>query len=1028
MTVVLPAGTVVRIKNDPGRSGVTTGKTRARGDDTYYQVHFPEGRQYLPGYELEEAGDGNDDVYDLIAKGRYGMLNDFRRNLTQIQLSGRLANLVYSMDTTNTDFYAYQYKPVLSFLESPSNGLLIADEVGLGKTIEAGLIWTELRARFDARRLLVVCPAMLCEKWRRELDTRFAVRAEVMSSGELLRELAHDRHAVADGKAVICSIQGIRPPRDWEDPKTTTDAAKLARFLRDAADSEPLIDMVIVDESHYLRNPETQAARLGALLRDVSDAMVLLSATPINLKSDDLFHQLRLVDPDFFGHERSFPEVLAANEPLVRARAIVLDENGTAEDVIESLQEAQEYDVLADNAQLAELIDGAVNSAALATPEGRVRVANRIERINLLAHAVTRTRKRDVRELRVVRAPHSHFVAMSAAERDLYDRVTDAIVEYALAQGVVEGFLLAGPQRRVASCMVAAVRSWQHRSEGSSDERYEDFGSDDDLDGHPLTQHIIRSVLPHVDVAALESNDTKYAEFRRLVLGYLNEHPDEKMVVFSYFPATLEYLAERMRGDGIHGDVLHGSTSRPKDEVIDEFRGDPRCRILFSSEVASEGVDLQFCRVLVNYDLPWNPMKVEQRIGRIDRVGQHAEKVSILNLGHADTIDERIYQRLLVRLKVFEQALGGMEALLGEQVRQLTSELFTRKLTAAEQQARIDQTAKAVEANRQQQDELEQNASSMIAHGGYILEQVQAAYQFKKRVTSRDLEVYVHDYLAKYASGYVFRQLTDDQPVYEVKLSPDMREALDQYMRRHRLYGQSRLATGDVVRCRFRNRISSPATGEEVISQLHPLVRYISADLKARNEAYHQLVALRVSRAGLERPVTPGIYVFAVQRWSFAGLREEEVLRARAINMDTGAVLAADDAFDVLNSARVAGDDWPAAKNRLVAAPVEDLVDQCSDELAHDFDAATHERKLDNQDRVNFQIKGAERHRDRQVAIQKRLLDAYRAQGRTRLVPAIEGKIRKLNGRFEDRVAQLRERSKLEFSPFPVCFGVLDVE
>jgi hypothetical protein len=354
--------------------------------------------------------------------------------------------------------------------------------------------------------------------------------------------------------------------------------------------------------------------------------------------------------------------------------------------------------------------------------------------------------------------------------------------------------------------------------------------------------------------------------------------------------------------------------------------------------------------------------------------------------------------------------------------------LFTRELTADEQQARIDQTAKAVEANRQQQDELEQNASSMIAHGGYILEQVEAAYQFKKRVTSRDLEVYVHDYLAKYATGFVFRKISDDQPVYEVKLSPDLREDLDQYMRRHRLYGQSRLATGDVVQCRFHNRIATPTLREELITQFHPLVRYISADLRARNEAYHQLVAIRVALANLERAIPPGIYAFAVQRWSFTGLREEEVLRARAINLETNEVMGADDAFDLLNAARVAGNDWPAAKNRLESAPMDELIDRCSDELASDFKSATHDRKLDNEDRVNFQIKAARRHRDRQVAIQQRLLEAYRERGRTKLIPAIEGKIRKLNERFEDRVAQLQERSRLGFSPFPVCFGVLNVE
>ncbi len=139
----MEAGQRVRLKSDPGRVGVLTGRFRELGKKTLqYQIMFPEGSSYQPEYEIEVIDSESDDPFVLLEKGRFGRVSELRRNLSHIQLSGRLANMVYSMDTTNTDFYAYQYKPVLSFLESPSNGLLIAGEVGLGKTIEAGLIWT----------------------------------------------------------------------------------------------------------------------------------------------------------------------------------------------------------------------------------------------------------------------------------------------------------------------------------------------------------------------------------------------------------------------------------------------------------------------------------------------------------------------------------------------------------------------------------------------------------------------------------------------------------------------------------------------------------------------------------------------------------------------------------------------------------------------------------------------------------------------------------------------------------------------
>ena len=118
----LPAGTIVRLVSDPSRQGVLTGKYREHAGTKKYQIAFPEGKSFQPEYEVCVVDDDNSDWSELIELGRFGRINDLRRNLTQIHLSGRLANLVYSMDATNTDFYAYQYKPVMSFLESPSNG------------------------------------------------------------------------------------------------------------------------------------------------------------------------------------------------------------------------------------------------------------------------------------------------------------------------------------------------------------------------------------------------------------------------------------------------------------------------------------------------------------------------------------------------------------------------------------------------------------------------------------------------------------------------------------------------------------------------------------------------------------------------------------------------------------------------------------------------------------------------------------------------------------------------------------------
>lgn len=155
-----------------------------------------------------------------------------RRLLTHVRLSGRLANVVYSMETANTEFFAHQFKPVLKFLNSPASGLLIADEVGLGKTIEAGLIWTELRSRYDAQRLLVLCPAVLQAKWKTELYERFGVEAEIADARrtlELLQAVAAEGRS--SGFALIGSLQGLRPRRGWDEQEEDATQAGTPREI-----------------------------------------------------------------------------------------------------------------------------------------------------------------------------------------------------------------------------------------------------------------------------------------------------------------------------------------------------------------------------------------------------------------------------------------------------------------------------------------------------------------------------------------------------------------------------------------------------------------------------------------------------------------------------------------------------------------------------------------------------------------------------------------------------------------------------
>ena len=1031
------AGTEVRLVAEPGTVGFCTGVSRQRGETLMVQVAFPGlGKTFQAAYELEPVAATPGDPFTLAAQGRYGGASHLRRNLTHIQLSGRLANLVYSMATTHTDYYAYQYKPVLAFLESPANGLLIADEVGLGKTIEAGLVWTEIRARLDARRLVVVCPAMLREKWKDELARRFGVDAELINAAELVRALQQPRSSLPDGRAIVCSLQGLRPPRGWQDDggeRSDAPRRKLAHLLRDSADGEPLIDLLVVDEAHYLRNPGSLTWRLGQLLREVSAHVLLLSATPINLSSEDLFTLLNLIDPDTFRFRDFFPDLLYRNEPLVRAREHLLDRSSTEESIKELLREAwvrmQGDGAIADrHRSLAALLETPMPAEFLEDTANRVKMANRVERVNLLGHVVVRTRKAEVSEFRVVRRPHTEVVPMTEAEERLYRQVTASIRNYARERGVSDGFLLAPPQRQVSSCMVAAVRAWR-AGEGVSDELlYEDFGVERDGDHEtPLIDTLAREVLPDVDLRELEKRDSKYQRLLSVLRGYFADEPDEKVIVFSFFRGTVKYLNERLTRDGVRAQMLMGGMTGGKQAAIDRFRDDASVRVLLSSEVAAEGVDLQFCRMLVNYDLPWNPMKVEQRIGRIDRIGQKSESIVVWNLCSAGTIDERILARLYQRLQIFERALGGLEAVLGEQIQELTGDLLSRSLSPQEENERIDRTALAIETIRDQQERLEAQAGNLIAHGGYILDAVHAAHEFSRRITDQDLFVYVRDFLERHARGHTLQQVSSGPDEVDLRLPPDVAARLADFIVARRLSGQTELATGDVRRCRFINKVQLRRERTEQISQFHPLIRFISQELDRLGESFYPVLAARLPVQWCGGTAAAGHYAFAVQRWSFRGLRTEEELRARLVDIATKVPLGEEASLNVVNQARARGEDWAAAANVLAGPPVVAALDVAGESLAGDFREAVQVRSDENYDRVAMQRESLTRHLERRLARLEQTLAVHQERGRKALVSATRGQIEKLSNRVQMQLEGLSRRAVLERSQFDVCMGVIEL-
>ena len=226
----------------------------------------------------------------------------------------------------------------------------------------------------------------------------------------------------------------------------------------------------------------------------------------------------------------------------------------------------------------------------------------------------------------------------------------------------------------------------------------------------------------------------------------------KKLVVFAVFRRTLKYLAIRLKKLGFNALIIHGQIEN-RAELLHQFKTDPNIQVLLSSEVGSEGLDMQFCNSMVNYDLPWNPMVVEQRIGRIDRFGQKAKVVNIYNIVVAGSIQEEIYMRLLERIGIFKGTIGDMEAILDAPVNggmsiqdvynKMEKEFFTKELSAADRERKISEVERAIENEKENLQHLQEGLSNTLTNDAYFRDEINRILYNNAYVTEQELQNYL---------------------------------------------------------------------------------------------------------------------------------------------------------------------------------------------------------------------------------------------------------------------------------------------
>ncbi len=646
---------------------------------------------------------------------------DARRNAYWQQIREAIrSDPATTVATTPTALWPHQADFFRRHAAGPGpDRLLIADEVGLGKTIQAGIL---LKARINqgrVKRLLVLAPKPACRQWQEELRHKLCLSVPVLETGGRTR-LSYPDGTETGAPNPPWATDLLPGSRSGSLPGSLPGSLIVSyQWLRQRSDefleSEPQYDLVIVDEAHRARFSEVATAnrqpnQFLKLLRQLATrtwSLLLLTATPMQLHEAELHALLELLEPTGWAVD-AFRRFYDPAEPATLEDWRFMTERYRPHSPDRA---ARDERLIHDN-----------NRAYVAvelTPERRDETARLMRERSPAKRRMSRhtreTLRRYAREGRIQatipeRRVHPVAVRMNDAERGLYDDI-DALVNevYASAPGLnptALGFIMTTYRRRLGSSPRAFAQTCrnhlQRRSTNAANAataaawreiaRLDDADLVEDLAGEPLPAAAIapgavaRLEQAARDAARLERRDTKLGELQRR-LAELEAAGHRKVIIFTQFRDTMLYLADRLAQSGhshitclsgqdhrTPGDRTPGSETPGSETPGSETPGDRGQRIqalreagaglLICTETASESLNLQFCTAMVNYDIPWNPMTLEQRIGRIDRIGQERPSVDIVNLFYADTAEWDAYEAMRERLLNIHGHVGQYQPIL----------------------------------------------------------------------------------------------------------------------------------------------------------------------------------------------------------------------------------------------------------------------------------------------------------------------------------------------------------------------------
>jgi superfamily II DNA/RNA helicase len=764
----------------PGGEGEIIKVEERPGDPDLLYIHTSDGEmKTLPANQkgLEPL----DGIAERIEQGRFDDPRRFEMltGATRLNLAHKFDRFL-SLTGNRIDVTPHQVEAVHEILTSHDHRYLIGDEVGLGKTIEAGLVIEELVARGRAERVLIVAPASLVEQWRAEMEKKFDQDYHICDREFFDTYSRGDQNPWEQHDRLITSIDFAK--RDPDDVKNTP-----REMLKESE-----WDIAVFDEAHHLTArrgsdgtvSKTSRYRVGEIVSDRTDGLLFLTGTPHKGKHDQFYFMIDLLEPYRFENEHDIsPQKL--DDLMIRR----LKSN--------------------DN---------------MVHPDGSPMFP----------------------EKKIQTVP----VEFGPDEDDLYKDITNYLREYyrlgEQQEDRAAGFSMVIYQKRLVSSIRAIQRSLEKRrrvlKRGETDslsqvvrhllpkyrqrpetltekqrqrveEELQTAGAKQDPEDARKELEILDGILDRVRSVGL---DSKGQRLRELVEGILDEDPDEKVLVFTEYTDTLEYLRDEVFENRNIAQIHGGMSQSDRRDEVKRFERD--ANILIATDAAREGINLQFAHIMVNYDLPWNPIRIDQRMGRLHRYGQD-QNVDIYNLFMEDSRESQILERLVTKIDRIEEDLGMRSDVLGMVLDDSGFDLEDRIMKAVSNDESPDEVVKEIdEVVKERKEAVQKIQDNFLISDQFSesdLDEVQELIEESREehVGQDEVQQLVETFINEH-DGNIDPRKDTDSPVFRIEVPSVLRLENDDL-------------SGEYLHATFSQNVAKDDDGVEFLSVNHSLVREI---------------------------------------------------------------------------------------------------------------------------------------------------------------------------------------------------------